>query len=631
MRPASSARAALVAALILLGGCGGSPAGQADAGLTPLDDGCGATPSLAWIAALRARALEGPGALVSPGVSLDEARSRLEAEPTAQALVARARTQLEQPDPELAVGDAETYQVVASRALAAAFVAWVDGDAALTERARGLLTLAAVDDAWLASADEVPIRVGGAVVALAGAVDLLAAGRLLAADGVAAARRDVGQAARALDAWARLQGPAFLLATSNNHNVRLGAGLVAAGLVTGADDLDDEAVAYGLAQIVSVLHDSQGGQGAGWAEGPTYFAYGFEVAAAPLAALVPAWPLPGRGCLSCPGHTAGPCAETRVMALLPLGDEVLRGAIEWMASLETLGGWYAPVDDSRLGGVPAPLLERLADARLFRAWSPDGPGGSLGGSVDVGPFVAFALAAPPLAHDLTPAAVWPSAGSARVDLTGGDGTRVEAFLFAEGYLAQRGRGHERPDPLSLVVAVDGRLLLGASGYGTYEERAALARADSSSLITVDGRLPFDEGITAPGPGAVMTALDGGAQGQLTVPDVEVLRTLRAEGSEVVIQDLLQLAAPHEIGWHWHLRGEVVAGPDGSGWTWRRDGRTCVALQSGGADWLTAVLETAPNVDQYGVAEEHPVVRQRASLAPGDYSLVTLIACSIDGG
>jgi hypothetical protein len=218
-----------------------------------------------------------------------------------------------------------------------------------------------------------------------------------------------------------------------------------------------------------------------------------------------------------------------------------------------------------------------------------------------------------------------------VDVTGGDGTRVEAFLFAEGALAQRGRGHERPDPLSLVMAVDGLLLLGASGYGTYEERAPFSRPDASSLITVDGRLPSDEGITAPGPAAVMAVLDGGAEGQLTIPDVAVTRTLRAEGSEVVVQDLLQLAAPHEIGWHWHLRGEVTAGPDPGGWTWSRDGLTCVAVQTGGADWLTSTLQIAPNVDLYGVAELHPVLRQTATLAPGDYSLVTLIACSNDGG
>jgi hypothetical protein len=624
LRPA---RATLLTVLAVFSGCGGSSTSQADAGAAPLDDGCGAIPSLAWIAALRARALEGPGTLVAPGLSLDETRGRLEADPTAQALVARARAQLEQPDPDLAVGDTETHEVVASRALAGAFIAWIDGDAALAARARTLLAGAAIDDAWLASADEAPGRVGGALVALAGAVDLLAVGGLLSAHETATAQRYLGQTARSLDAWAQSAGSALLATAPGSDTVRLGAGLVAAGLVTSAEDLDDEAVAYGLAQIVNVLHDSQGGPRAGWAEGPTSFAYAFEVAASPLAALVPAWPLPGRGCLTCPNHTAAPCVDTHVLALLPLADEVLRGAIEWLASLETLGGWFAPVDDSRLRGIPAPLLERLADARLFHAWSADGPEGSLGGEVDVGPLVALALAAPPVIHDVTAAAVWPQAGSARVDLAGDDGTRIEAFLFAEGELAQRGGDHERPDPLSLVVAVDGKLLLGASGYGTAAERTPLARADASSLITVDGRLPDDEGSTTPGPAAIMTSLDGGVQGQLSVPAVEVLRSLRFEGSELEIHDVLQLDGTHEIGWHWHLRGEVVAVPDEGGWTWRRDGRTCVAQQSGGADWLTSTLETAPNVDQHGVTEEHPVVRQRAPLAPGDYSLRTLISCS----
>jgi hypothetical protein len=624
MRAARLLSAALLAAVV--GGCSGTSTAQYDAGPLPLDDGCGETPSLAWIAALRAQALARPGALVSPGVSLDDARAFIAADATAQALVARARAQVEADDPALPVGDAEAYLAVASRALAVAFVAWVDGDAALAARARGLLSLAAIDAAWLADAEEVPIRIGGALVGLAGAADLLAASGVLSDDDVAGARADVGRAASALDSWAQDVGPAFLLATSNNHNVRLGAGLLAAGLVTGAADLDDEAVAYGLAQIVATVHDSQSGFDAGWAEGPTYFEYAFEVGAPPLAALVPVWPLPGRGCLTCPAHTGAPCAEGAVLALLPLGDDVLRRAIEWFASLETAGGWFAEVDDSRENGAPAPLLERLADERLFRAWSVDGPGNSVGGSPDMTPFVAFALVAPP-ARTQTPAAVWPAAGSARVDVAGADGASLEAFLFAEGELAQRGRGHERPDPLSLVLAVDGLMLLGGSGYGHYDERAPLARADASSLITVDGRLPDDEGVTAPGPAAVMTAVDGGVQGQMTVPDVDVLRLLGSAESEVVIADRVQLAAAHEIGWHWHLRGEVTAGPDGSGWTWSRDGRTCVAVQTGGADWLTSTLETAPDVDRYDQPGEHPVVRQRAALAPGDYSLVTLVACT----
>jgi hypothetical protein len=247
----------------------------------------------------------------------------------------------------------------------------------------------------------------------------------------------------------------------------------------------------------------------------------------------------------------------------------------------------------------------------------------------VGPFVALTLAAPPLPQLVVPAANWPQAGSARVEAVAGDGTLLEAFLFAEGSLAIRGRGHERPDPLSLVLAVDGRLLLGASGYGTYAERASLARADASSLITVDGRLPFDEGITAPGPAAAMVVVDGGAQGQLAVPDVDVARTLRVEGSELVVIDRVRLAAPHELAWHWHLRGEVVAGPGSGGWPWRRDGRRCVALQTGAPEPFATGLETAPHVDDYGVAGEHPVVRQRAALPAGGYSLVTLVACSAE--
>ena len=572
------------------------------------------------IRALRAPRPEGVSAVAAPGMRFEDLRSRFDATPDAMTILARARVTARRSVPTLAAGDSASYPTVASLALAAALVAWHDRDATAARTALQTLSVTAVAPSWFATAVEVPIYVGASLVDLAAAADLLSASTLSAAE-VAMARAYVGRAAAGAEAWLQGGGLIFMAFHRDNHGMRLGAGLATAAMIAPSDAVSDETLAYALAHMdASMEHQTGGAQG--WAEGSTYFEYAFEVAAPALAAIDRAWTGAAARCVRCEHHAYSVCAMSPSPIVRPSQDPRVLDLVRWSASLETRAGWLHPIDDSRLMGLPAPLLERLAGARRYARWSVDGFTGSLGGSVNVGPLVALALASPelPAADPLVTA--WPVAGTARLDATAPSGAPIEALLIAEHGVANGGGGHERPDTLALTVVVDGALMIGASGYRSYDTRAPLARADAHSELTVEGVLPRDLGAGEGGPEATLTAGGGGASGSFSRDGVSVTRALSFEAGTLVVRDRVELTEPRDVAWHWHLRGAL----DADRWSWAVGTRRCEATQSGVA--LTVARETAPDYDDYSRMVLHPVVRQSARLPAGRHELTTRIACAV---
>ena len=593
----------------------------------PVDSPSGCTgPDVAdLIRALRAPRPEGVSAVAAPGMRFEDLRSRFDATPDAMTILARARVTARRSVPTHhaappTAGDSASYQTVASLALAAALVAWHDRDATAARTALQTLSVTAVAPSWFATAVEVPIYVGASLVDLAAAADLLSASTLSAAE-VAMARAYVGRAAAGAEAWLQGGGLIFMAFHRDNHGMRLGAGLATAAMIAPSDAVSDETLAYALAHMdASMEHQTGGAQG--WAEGSTYFEYAFEVAAPALAAIDRAWTGAAARCVRCEHHAYSVCAMSPSPIVRPSQDPRVLDLVRWSASLETRAGWLHPIDDSRLMGLPAPLLERLAGARRYARWSVDGFTGSLGGSVNVGPLVALALASPelPAADPLVTA--WPVAGTARLDATAPSGAPIEALLIAEHGVANGGGGHERPDTLALTVVVDGALMIGASGYRSYDTRAPLARADAHSELTVEGVLPRDLGAGEGGPEATLTAGGGGASGSFSRDGVSVTRALSFEAGTLVVRDRVELTEPRDVAWHWHLRGAL----DADRWSWAVGTRRCEATQSGVA--LTVARETAPDYDDYSRMVLHPVVRQSARLPAGRHELTTRIACAV---
>lgn len=587
----------------------------------PADASAGCTgPDVAdLIRALRAPRPPGVSAVAAPGMRFEDLRARFDANADAMTILARARASSRRAVPTLAPGDSASYQSVASLALAAALVAWHDRDAAAARMALQVLSVTAVAPSWFATAVEVPIFVGASLVDLAAAADLLSASTLAPAE-VDMARASVGRAAAGTEAWLQGGGLIFMAFHRDNHGMRLGAGLAAAAMVAPAEALSDETLAYALAHMGASIERQTGGA-QGWAEGSTYFEYAFEVAAPALAAIDRAWIGDANRCVRCERHAYSVCAASSSPIVRPSSDPRVRDLVRWSASLETRAGWLHPIDDSRLMGLPAPLLERLAGARRYARWSVDGYIGSLGGSVNVGPLVALALASPELPSPDRLTTVWPSAGTARLDATTPSGAAIEAFFIAEHGMANASGGHERPDTLSLTVVVDGALMLGASGYRSYDGRAPFARADAHSEVTVEGVLSRDLGAGEGGPEATLTAAGEGVTGSYSREGVTVTRALSFEAGTLVVRDRVELTGDRDVAWHWHLRGAL----DAARWSWTVGARRCEATQSGVA--LRSERETAPDHDDYSRLAMHPVMRQSSRLAAGRHELTTRITCT----
>ncbi len=568
---------------------------------------------------LRAPRPAGVSAIAAPGARFEDLRARFDATPDAVTLLTRARTTARRTVPTLAAGDTASYQTVASLALAAALVAWHDRDATAAHTALNALAAAAVAPSWFATATEVPILVGASLVDLAAAADILTASTLSASE-IDAARAHVGRAAASTEAWLQSGGLLVAYAHLDNHGMRLGAGLASAAMIAPAGSVSDEVLAYALSHMSASIERQTGGA-QGWAEGSTYYEYAFEVAAPALAAVDRAWTGADTRCASCPTHLLAVCSTRPTTIVRPSRDPRVRDLIRWGASLETRAGWLHPIDDSRLTGVPAPLLERLVGARHFSRWSIDGFNGSLGGQVNVGPLVALALALPELTVREPIVRAWPAAGTARLDAMTPSGAPVEALLIAEHGAANGGGGHERPDTLALSLVVDGTLMLGASGYRDYEARAPLARADANSEITVEGTLPRDMGAGTPGPDATLSADGGATVGVFSSAGVTVSRSIVFEAGTLVVRDRVELPETRAVAWHWHLRGSL----DPATWTWTSGTRRCAATQSGEAPPITR--ETATDFDTYSVMGTHPVIRQSSTRSAGLHELVTRITCA----
>jgi hypothetical protein len=581
---------------------------------------CSADTAEVLLRALRTPPPPGVSVLVAPGLRFESLRAPMDANATARTLLERARVYARGNPPALATGNAGAFQTFATRALGAAFVAWHDRDATAASVSLRTLAAMAISPEWLRTATDVPLRMGAGLLGMAAAVDLLSATDGVTPEQLASARTAVATAAASLDAWLLAGGLFFTAGHLDNHSMRFGAGFAAAAMVTPSSAVSDDVLRWALAQMSASVRQ-QTGDVAGWAEGSMYFSYGFEIAAPALAAVDRAWGGPDAQCIRCPAHMVSACGLGVVEVRRPSTDARLRDLVQWSASLETDGGWLAYVDDSRLSSQPSPLFESMVNRRAYAHWTLDGATGSTGSSLFVHPFLAFALAAPSPAVMLPMQRVWPEAGTARVDGVTAAGVPMQGFVLGERDGALAGAGHERPDVATLALAVGGTLVLGTSGYNSYEDRAPLARADAASGITVEDVQPRALGAGQPGLPGALTVAGNAVTSRFAEGGVTVSRTVAFEGATLVVRDGVEVTgAARDVGWHWHLRGTLAA----DAWQWTAGTRRCAVTQTGEAPRVQR--EVADHYDVFGRAETHPVVRQLARLAAGRHELVTRVTC-----
>jgi len=498
----------------------------------------------------------------------------------------------------------------AAIAQAAAFVGWLTGDTAASEKAAEILAAPFPDPLPL---NDGLIVDGGynlyeseALVSSCGAYDLLAATAQeggLSQDALEAAR------ARLLERLAAYRticlGPGgyrnLMLLAQNNHPMKVfgGLGVCAVALSDRPEAAGDwsDAVA-GLSYLLTVY---QGNAAGGYAEGWNYLEYGGQAWLALVAVL----------------HRVAQGEALYLRGLAPLSlEDPTAGVATWYEDLVTEPTFGAIYRASLVASQPSGITPLTDDANPVRQhWGL--VGGLLGDprfrwfwALPAVDFAARSLEVPTFAWfpGMGPATeAAPADGPPALPL---DASRPDAgfavlrsawnldatYLLLEaehGALREHGLGHEHADPLAFVLWAHGEPLALDPGYIRWDDHRLVKYGRDHNIVLVDGQgpaFPLDEYVEGPpngdawlddaalGADAPATLLGHAAYRGVTV----WRRIVRLPGGVFVVADRLLGDEPHAYTWvlHGFAGGDV---PDSAfelladGGRWSRPGASLRAV------------------------------------------------------
>ncbi len=381
-------------------------------------------------------------------------------------------------------------------AAAAAFVALMTGDAEQAEEAAAILAEPFPDPMELRSENPLvtkyDLREGDALVGACAAWDYLSASGLVGEERLAEVRERL---VRRIHVFRELHFKpgsyqALIVLAQNNHTMKV---LGALGFCAMAfPDRPEAAVELNeaLTGLVYLLHEFQGNEAGGYAEGWNYLSYGDQTWLPFLVALH-RWldgaevKARGLGLVTPKDESAG---EVRVHGD-PGVSPVTRAIYEAALLAAQPDGLTAPTDDGNPsalhGGVLAWLLD---DPRFLWNWMLP--------AVDLAaarlPSLSFALfdpaaepAAPEPPHDLA----LPDAGFVvmRNDMSA-ESTYL-LMLVENGQMRANGMGHEQADPLSFLLHAHGEPLIIDPGYINWDNHGLVKHGTDHNLVLVDGKGP----------------------------------------------------------------------------------------------------------------------------------------------
>lgn len=506
--------------------------------------------------------------VAAPGLlwdgDLDALTARV-AEPPFDAVWASLRGRAQQPPPE--GHDAPSLYQRGNIAKAAALVGLFDGDDALLEKARDLVTsLPQTMTGVLVRGADDDIHVADALVGHAVALHLLQATGL---ETEAAAQALVGFADAFYEYFSFRD--LFWGYLPNNHTTKSAAALGLVALVVPDAAQSATWLRYAAAQLAYLWQDWLFSADGAYAEGPGYNTYAsittlpFVVALDRALALNDADGLCGLAVCAFRQYDTS-CVDGAEWAPNLLDLEGFRANLDWTAHFVRPDGTLPPYDDTNPTGYPAGAIAGPAGhaelAWMFERWHFTSSTADLGVETlltwddDLAPTEPSALE------------LWlPEAGTA-ARRTGWGADDRYVFLLAEPSAVQRA-GHEHADGLSLTVFDRGRPRLIDSGYSQYSDHDAVNRPEQHDTVFIDGvGTPLPLLLADDNPPAELVGREADTWvAAMDLPAGRVTRTVRfVEDGTLEVSDHATFAEPgsHTLSARWHSLGGLTAEEDDRG-------------------------------------------------------------------
>lgn len=510
------------------------------------------------------RVIFGPEAL--PGIAAMAASPS----PVHEVLLGRIQAAAAQEIPAHPEGGYDPY-VATTRgriAKAAAFLALVTGDAAMTDKAVAILSNLSpdiaritIDHPWFNKTD---IHVAEGLASAAVATDWLLAVPDLDPAAAAAVEASVMGLALAFE-YEVTEGQHWLMmvAAQNNHTIKTFASLALAGMVLNHRPEAARLVNRGLTQSLYFLLDFQTTEDGAYAEGPSYLSYGageFWPMLWGLHRVADGGAVPVRNFFDVRVQGDSPLL---VELPDPALSESLAALTRWPLRIAMPGGLSPNIDDSAMSSWCGAAFGAVLfdDPELLWLWRRPAQGlPSTCGSM-VAPEL-FALLPEDVGDGAAP--VWTDqlleAGGQAVFRTGWEDDATFLLLLGEhGPARTHGMGHEQPDATQVLVAAHGETLLLDAGYVKWEEKDLVCHAENHSTVLVDGEGPPDKyELAMVGADAWLTGWDVRDEWKTVVSSTAYAGAERARrvvlfpGGWLLIHDRIHAAEDH--GWDWLLHG-----------------------------------------------------------------------------
>ena len=485
---------------------------------------------------------------------------------------------------------------------AAAFVGWLTGDTAASQKAAEIMAASFPDPLPLNDGLFVDggydLYESEALASFCAAYDLLLATAQDAPNALPAGLLDAARARllqRVADYRTICLGPGgyrnLMLLAQNNHTMKVmgGLGVCAVALSDRPEAAGDwsDAVA-GLSYLLTVY---QGNASGGYAEGWNYLGYGGQAWLALVAVL----------------HRVAQGGSVYLRGLAPLSSQdPTAGVATWYEDLVTEPTFGAIYRASLLASQPDGVTPLTDDANPYRQhW------GLVGGlledpsfrwfwalpavdfaarSLELATFAWFPAMGPPTPQapaDAPPALPLnvsvPDAGFAVLRSAWSQDATYLLLEADHGALREHGLGHEHADPLAFVLWAHGTPLALDPGYIRWEDHRLVKYGRDHNIVLVDGQgpaFPLDDYVEGPPHGDAWieeAELDGeqpSLLGRATYRDVTLWRrVVRLPGGRFLLADRVLAEAPHAYTWvlHGFAGGDVPDSafellPDGARWS-----------------------------------------------------------------